>query len=63
MGNGGLAVWSHLSPRNLLALQRKAAIEELDRRIRDDWQHGYGLDVDELLERRHKLQCLIDEAK
>ena len=56
-------MWSHLSPRNLLALQRKAAIEELDRRIRDDWQHGYGLDVDELLERRHKLQCLIDEAK
>lgn len=54
-------MWSHLGATNLLALQRKAAIEELDRRIRDDWQHGYGVDVDDLLERRHELKRLIDE--
>lgn len=56
-------MWSYLTPRNLISIQREAAIRELDRRIAEEHAAGYGVDVDRLLERRHELRRSIDEAR
>lgn len=57
-------MWSHLGARNLVSLQQMAALAEIDRRIKQDWENGYGPDVDALLERRHDLKrCLEDQTR
>lgn len=48
-------MWDHLPVRNLMDMQRMAAIKTIDRQILEDWENGYGADVDLLLERRHSL--------
>jgi hypothetical protein len=41
--------------RNIVDLQRMAAIKKLDRQIAKDHADGYGSDVDALLDRRSAL--------
>jgi hypothetical protein len=53
----------HLPVRNLLALQQMAAIATIDRQIPKDWEAGYALDVDDLLERRKRLTDAVDEGR
>jgi hypothetical protein len=48
-------MWDHLPVRNLMMMQRLAALKTIDRQITVDWENGYGKDVDLLLERRHSL--------
>jgi len=55
-------MWTHLGARNLIALQRLAAIAQLDREIAEDHAQGYGVDADEKLDRRLELKRLIEEA-
>ena len=42
--------------RNLLALQRLAALKKLDEQITEDHAAGYGVDVDKALERRYTIK-------
>ena len=55
-------MWTHLGARNLIALQRLAAIAQLDREIAEDHAQGYGVDCDEKLGRRLELKRLIEET-
>lgn len=41
--------------RNLIHLQRAAAVKKLDVQIAEDWASGYAVEVDQMLERRHRL--------
>ena len=50
----------HVPAHNLLALQQIAAIATIDRQITKDWEAGYGLEVDELLDRRKRLKDAVD---
>jgi hypothetical protein len=45
--------------RNVLDIQRVAAIKMIDRQIARDWAAGYGHDVDMLLDRRVRLMELL----
>jgi len=55
-------MWNFLSPQNLLDFQRKAALEQLDQEIAEDYANGYGVEADQKLERRHELQRLLADA-
>ena len=55
-------MWDYLTPQNLLDFQRKAALEQLDAEIAEDHAAGYGVDVDQKLDRRLELKRLIEEA-
>jgi hypothetical protein len=46
---------NHLPARNLISLQQMAAIKMIDRRIAENWEQGYGIDVDALLDARLEL--------
>jgi hypothetical protein len=56
-------MWTHLPVDNLINRQRLEALREIDRQIREDWRAGYGLDVDRLLERRHRLVEQMREGR
>jgi hypothetical protein len=55
-------VWTHLTARNLIDLQRKVALDQLDREIAEDYANGYGPDADRKLERRYELQRQMEAA-
>jgi len=55
-------MWTHLGARNLIALQRLAAIAQLDREIAEDYANGYGVDADAKLERRLELKRMMEQS-
>ena len=55
-------MWDYLSPQNLMDFQRKAAIEQLDQEIAEDYANGYGVEADLKLERRFELKRLMEQS-
>jgi hypothetical protein len=55
-------VEEHSPVHNLISLQAMAALKQLDVQIAKDWEEGYGVDVDRLLECRHRLVRQLREG-
>jgi hypothetical protein len=52
-------MWSYLPVKNLIDLQRDAAIEALDLQIAEDYANGYMVEVDRHLDRRLGLMTAV----
>jgi hypothetical protein len=58
-----MSMWSHLPARNLIDLQRKAALEHMGQRARSLLAEGYAVDADRVLdEMSERRQRWDDDA-
>lgn len=57
-----MTMWNHLAPRNIICLQRMAAIRQLDNEIQAAHREDYMVDVDRLLDERRRLMTLLSQG-